>query len=322
EFIYDKNIAQTIPLDKNDIVLCFGAYTIYTHHKTLFEIKKPLGFKFVQMIYDFTPILIPHMHKMATVKAYPLFLEYVNTISDCLLYGGVTAMRDGLDYQKMNNLPSPSSHSIKFGSDFRDREIDDKKEKLTSETEKHMLREIGIKGRYILMVGTFECRKNHITLYKAYIYLIEQGINPPQLVLSGHMGWKFENTRIQIANDKRLKDRIIFAEPTDLQLDLLYRRCMFTVLPTLYEGWSLTLPESFRYGKLCIASNVAPLIETGGDFAEYVHPYDVVGWADKILYYTNHKQELKRREQKIRDEYKPITWEECAKEVVKHIQAL
>jgi len=93
---------------------------------------------------------------------------------------------------------------------------------------------------------------------------------------------------------------------------VLYEHAAFTVLPSLYEGWSLTLPESLSYGKLCLAADVPPLREVGRDLAEYLDPFDPVAWASRVLHYTRHTDDLRAREQLIRARWTPSTWHDSA----------
>ena len=137
----------------------------------------------------------------------------------------------------------------------------------------------------------------------------------PQLVFCGYPGWKTESFCIKFHRDKRIKNKILMITPNDEELDILYRNCEFTVLASLYEGWSLTLPESLNYGKFCIASNVAPLKEIGGDFIDYVEPYDVKSWSEKMLFYYNNRTALQEKEKNIRENWHSITWEDCAKQL-------
>jgi len=41
---------------------------------------------------------------------------------------------------------------------------------------------------------------------------------------------------------------------SDEELALLYRTCLFTIYPSLYEGWRLPITESFCYGKPIITT--------------------------------------------------------------------
>lgn len=294
---------------KNDIVFSTGTGFSLECYPSIKYWKEKIGFKFIQLVYDYTPILIPQTHLSQTCEYYKPFLENTSIISDYIFYGGATAMRDGEQYCKDNNLPIRKGYPIKFGSNIvnnKDRENKDKE----------ILEKIGIKGDYTLTIGSIEMRKNHETLYKAYLKMLEQEeYDIPQMIFAGYPGWKTEEFLEILRKDKRVKGKIIVLSPTDEEMEVLYRNCLFTVLASMYEGWSLTLPESLNYGKFCIASDVDPLREIGQDFIDYVHPFDTMKWAEKILYYANNEEELKKREEKIENEWHAITWEECADQV-------
>ena len=280
------------------------------------ENKAKNNFAFVQLVYDYTPIIVPQTHRGVTIDFYEPFLKYTNLISDVIFYGGKTAMRDGIYYQKKHDQIVRPSHVVKFGSN-----IVGKSPNLKEIT--NMLDKYNLNGDFILTVGSIEARKNHEILYDAYLYLIEKGIdNIPKLVICGYPGWKTGDFVSRMINDERTKEYIIIKSFSDFELDVLYRKCLFTVLPSLYEGWSLTLPESLNYGKFCIASAVDPLIEIGQDFIDYANPYDVKEWAEKIMYYCNNRDELFNKEKRIHDEWHTITWDECAENVVAALDQL
>jgi glycosyltransferase involved in cell wall biosynthesis len=305
-----------LPFQRGDLIFSSGIEGFPSSYATLINAKKEKGFKFVQLMYDFTPMLTPQTHQKITVSRYIPFAEYVAKISDLVLYGGATAMRDGEKYYREKGFPVPKGVPLKLGADISGSEI----AHVVAHDEK-ILKDLQLDDNFIIIVGTWEYRKNHQALYNAYTRLIEEGLADkiPQLVFCGHPGWKTEHLIHSILNDSRLQGKIMLRTPSDEQLDVLYRNCLFTVLPSLYEGWSLTLPESMRYGKFCIASDVAPLRETGGNFADYVHPYDVAGWADKIYFYANNAFALKAREEKIKNEWHSVTWAECAEEINQHL---
>lgn len=45
-------------------------------------------------------------------------------------------------------------------------------------------------------------------------------------------------------------------------------------------------------------------------------------WAKKIVYYYNHMDELKRREKNIKDNWKAVSWRECADMVAKKLESI
>ncbi|MBB4862998.1 glycosyltransferase involved in cell wall biosynthesis [Pseudomonas nitritireducens] len=297
--------AQKLPFGRDDMVFSAG---INWDPKPLSEIikaKRQSPFHFAQIIYDLTPLNTPHLHAKEAFDWYQKFFYLAGLASDKIIYGGETAMIDGQKWQKDHGWDVIDGLPIKFGSDIAphtDYSLD-----------QQLLQEMGVTGPFILSVGTLEIRKNHETLYKAYLKLLEDGVeNLPQMVFVGGPGWKAQDLFEVIMRDERVKGRLLILRTSDQQLDVLYRHCQFTLLSSLYEGWSLTLPESLGYGKFCLTSDVPPLRETGRDLVEFIHPWDVVRWADRIAFYSSNPDELKRREQRIQDEWHTITWKECA----------
>ncbi|WP_395546961.1 MULTISPECIES: glycosyltransferase [unclassified Lacrimispora] len=302
---------MAFPFNKNDIILSTGTGFHQELYPSLIKAKMDIGFKFIQLIYDLTPILYPQVHMEMTRKYYVPFLKNTSELSDYIFYGGATCMRDAEEYFRRNNFNVKPGYPIKFGSNIvnnPNKEANDKK----------ILENLGIKGPYTLTVGSIEMRKNHESLYKAYLNMINQSeYKIPQMVFAGYPGWKTENFLEILRKDNRVKDKILVISPTDKEMEVLYRNCLFTILASMYEGWSLTLPESLNYGKFCIASDVDPLREIGQDFIDYVHPFDTMKWAEKILYYSNSKEELKKREEKIAREWHAVSWIECAEQITK-----
>ncbi|NYH27622.1 glycosyltransferase [Paraburkholderia bryophila] len=257
-----------------------------------------------QLIYDFTPMLVPHLHAAETSLGYAPFVEYVSQTFDHIAYGGRTAQRDGIAIQKQHGWRTPASDFIEFGSDI------DASRAIRTASDEEILTRLGVSKNFVMTVGTVEPRKNHETLYKAYVTLLTRGeiADLPQMLFIGKQGWKSNDFLSILNSDLRTKNRILIISPTDEELDVLYRHCRFTLLPSFYEGWSLTLPESLSYGKLCLTSDVEPLRETGRDLVDYIDPLDTFAWAEKIGYYVTHPKAVAQKETRIRREWKARSW--------------
>ena len=215
---------------------------------------------------------------------------------------------ENLQEFKENHLPIKPGYIVKFGS-----EIVKKRDGLSVEK---VLDKYGIEDNYILAVGSIAPKKNYATIYKAYTIMMHKYSKTkiPQLVIvGGKFGGGFLSECIE--KDPLIARKIIMIAPDDEELDILYRSCKFTILPTLYEGWSLTLPESLAYNKFCLSSNVAPLKEIAGELVDYVEPMDVSGWAEKVHYYANNPQKVEEYVSRIKAEWTPITWKDCGKTV-------
>lgn len=133
-----------------------------------------------------------------------------------------------------------------------------------------------IEGKYVIYVGTIQPRKNLMKLMEAIkkiddVKLVVVGKTTGQ----GKQGWMFEETlnfpeRIGIGN------RVIFAGfvPTE-EIPMLLTGAECCVLPSLYEGFGMTLVEAMATGVPVIASNVSSLPEVVDDAGLLVNPESV-----------------------------------------------
>jgi glycosyltransferase involved in cell wall biosynthesis len=86
-------------------------------------------------------------------------------------------------------------------------------------------------------------------------------------------GWRGEDLLKFIARTKFAKNRIRWLRTvSESDLDSLYKGALFTVYPSLSEGWGLPVQESLVRGIPCIASNAGAIPEAGVDLATYVDP--------------------------------------------------
>ncbi len=302
-----------VPFKPGDVVFTAGTASGERSYRKLLRTREKIGYKYCPIIYDYTPVLLPQVHQKETCKMYGPFLEFNSEMADLIFYGGETARNDGIRYQEEHGQRVPPSKAIRFGSDI----VRETKRYDQDEIEER-LKEMGVEGPFIMAVGTLEARKNHETLYRAYLRLLDahEEDELPQLLFCGHPGWKTGDFLATLGRDERVKGKILLLSPTDEQLDILYRECEFTVLASLYEGWSLTLPESLWYGKFCLCCDTPALRETAGGLSEYVHPWDEKRWSERIYHYHTHPQELARREETIRRDWHPISWDECADDIL------
>jgi glycosyltransferase involved in cell wall biosynthesis len=134
-----------------------------------------------------------------------------------------------------------------------------------------------LKYPYVLCVGTMETRKNMWGLFQAWDKLRHYGdIDLPKLVFAGNPGWLNQDFENAVNATKNLYGWIeIVQSPSDTELDFLYRNCLFTAMPSLYEGWGLPVGESLSYGKTAVVSNVSSLPEVGGDLVLYCDPRSI-----------------------------------------------
>jgi len=179
-----------------------------------------------------------------------------------------------------------------------------------------------LKKKYLLCVCSIESRKNHELLYKIYSRLSVVGYkNLPILVLVGFNGWGVNDLIDKIQKDPFTQNKIkILHDLTDYELGLLYKNCLFTLFPSLYEGWGLPVRESLAWGKFCLSSNSSSLPEAGKNFVEYLDPIDTMEWMRKIKFFLENPEKVKEKEEYIRKNFKPRSWHQFGEDLFKSIQ--
>jgi glycosyltransferase involved in cell wall biosynthesis len=126
---------------------------------------------------------------------------------------------------------------------------------------------------YLLMVGTLEPRKNHLTAVRALARLKAAG-RPHRLLIAGGQGWLFDEIRRQI-DSLGLHDDVRFTGYVpDAELPALYSGAACLLLPSLYEGFGFPVLEAMACGTPVVCANVSSLPEIAGDAALLVPPMD------------------------------------------------
>ncbi|MGC3997203.1 MAG: glycosyltransferase family 1 protein [Anaeromyxobacter sp.] len=121
--------------------------------------------------------------------------------------------------------------------------------------------------RYLLAVGTIEPRKNFPALLQALRHLRAQG-RDLRLVLAGRRAWG-----PPLTIDRDLAPHVELLGPVpDEELPGLYAGASCYVLPSLYEGFGITLAEAMAVGVPAVASDIPALREVGGDTVRYADP--------------------------------------------------
>lgn len=118
---------------------------------------------------------------------------------------------------------------------------------------------LGIPSEYLLMVGTLEPRKNHLSVFDA----LEQSevAREIPLVVSGRRGWNDDEIVDRLASlQERGKAKWISYAPERL-LPSLFAGALATIYPSWYEGFGLPALESLAAGTPLVISRAPSLIE-------------------------------------------------------------
>lgn len=179
-------------------------------------------------------------------------------------------------------------------------------------------------GSYVLFVSTMEARKNHELMVRVWRRLLAEVASGtravesvPDLVFAGRIGWQVADLLQQLDNTSWLNGRIRLVQaPSDGELRALYQGCLFTVFPSLHEGWGLPVTESLAMGKPCLVSNAAALPEAGGALCRYFDPEDVGGAHRAVAAVLDDPAGLAAWEARVRTEFRPVPWTETARAVL------
>ena len=178
----------------------------------------------------------------------------------------------------------------------------------------------GIDGRFLLMVGTLEPRKNHLTVLEAFA---DHRRRAPEsdlsLVMAGSPGWRYHPVlaaieRLGLASRVR---RLGVVEPGTLKW--LYQNAQALLFPSLYEGFGIPVLEGFALGCPVVASRIPAVVEVAGSAAWLLDPLDVPAWSQAIDAVAAERLPENMRAAGLQ-RAQQFTWEDCASSVVALLQ--
>jgi len=294
---------QWVVFGKSDVVLLLGMPWSNPHiMETLSSLRRQRHFTLGQVVYDLIICLYPHLHHPANFEPYVSHMKAAIANSDLLLPISQSSARDLKTFAKQNKLSLPRLQVIRLGDEVV---VKNEGAKPDDRIGKH----------FIACIGTIEVRKNHALLYYAYKLAEERGISLPQLVIVGSSGWFSGDVQYLFNTDPVLKNKVIMLHGvSDADLTWVYQHCLFTVYPSMYEGWGLPIAESLAYGKLCVAANTSSMPEIAGDLIDYFSPYDAEACMEKMAFYQVDANRLPK-EKKIVSDYRQTSWEQTYKQV-------
>lgn len=168
---------------------------------------------------------------------------------------------------------------------------------------------------YLLMVGTLEPRKNHITAMRALARL-KLAEHPHRLLIAGGQGWLFEPVRRAVEELGLTGDVTFAGRVPDDDLPALYAGADALLLPSLYEGFGFPVLEAMACRTPVVCADSSSLPEVAGDAALLVPPTDDAALAaavGRILTEPGLADDLRRRGAVQAARFR---WEQCAAETV------
>ena len=270
-------------------------------------LQDAIGLRLIAMCHDLVPIRFTHFVP-GMEAVYAPYLAKLACRADHVLCNSRCTQRDLLGWiDGCVGSPSPTS-VVPMGCEAR---------VSAAGTIGERVRRV-LDVPFLLSVGTIERRKSHETLTRAYTRLVDGGATElPLLVLAGRIGEGGQALLDEVTADQRIRGRVAFlTEVGDVELDALYGACLFTLFPSLYEGWGLPVCESLVHRKFCVASDRGAVPEAGQGLVDHVDPWNVEAWAAAIARYLGDPDALSRRERDIETRYRPTSWRASAEHVL------
>ena len=130
--------------------------------------------------------------------------------------------------------------------------------------------------RYVLYVGNVKPHKNLRNALTAFERIRHLHPDAKFHIVGRREGFITGDGKIAEMVSGSMRDAIVFTgNIDDTELKNQYANAALFILPSLYEGFGLTLLEAMSFGLPIISSDRASLKEVGGDAVEYFDPEDI-----------------------------------------------
>jgi len=270
---------------------------------------------YVGFVYDLLPVLFPEWWTPTQQRRYRAWFEWSGRNAALLLCCSESTRRDALAFFADAQIAAGPVETLLLG--------DELPRALAMQRSDAGL---GVAERpFVLSVSTLEVRKNHRLLFQVWRRLIEKH-GPdriPDLVVVGRRGWLIDDFITELEQSRFLDGKIVWRDRVDdAELARLYATCLFTVYPSLYEGWGLPVAEGMAFGRWCIASSTSSLPEVGGDLAGYFDPFDVPGATAVMERPILDPDFLAEKTRAVRERFVPRSWQSSAAALRERLEAL
>ena len=264
--------------------------------------------KFVVTIHDLTHTLIPGKKKSHFIHRLAYNLVFWNAVRSAqkIIAVSQATKKAILDYFGTN---SDKIYVIYEGLNKTYGMMD--KEQAFNQ----LSNRFGVTKPYILHVGEWRRYKNLPQLSLAFDQLVDQGLDI-ELVLVGKKDPFYPEIEQKVFSIKN-KDRIkALGRISDDELKAVYNAATLFVLPSLMEGFGLTVLEAAACGIPLACSDIPSLREVAGQAAEYFDPDNLQNMIDVLKNLINKPERLDELANLALSRSKHFSWQKAAKETV------
>lgn len=274
--------------------------------------------RYIPLIYDLIPALTPENCDPRLVQEFIGWFIGVLDHADYFLAISEATRKDLMDFAARLGRPISADRIVVVALDADFRAAEGRPVPL----------ERRFAERFVLFVSTLEARKNQLGALDAWAALIAQygAAKVPRLVLVGKRGFKSDLILNKLSSNVDLQQCVtILSGIEDVELQALYRDCLFTIYPSFYEGWGLPVTESLCYGKVPLIADNSSLPEAGGSSALYFRTGSTKALVSALERLIMDDEFRQCQEAIIHQSFRPRRWADIADGVadqIKHWTAL
>lgn len=306
EWLHNPDIAhESARPEKNSLILAPGLFwwsnDFYLKDICGFAIERDLVL--IPFIYDVIWAIFPNFLGKGMTRLLLARMARLLETSGLVIADSRCAAADLATVCERNSISVPDIEICRLADDFAAAAGNKARDYLRDEP------------GFILYVAAMMPHKNHEFLLAVWRDLIEEHGREkiPTLVCVGAESVNSSRFIAAAFHDPVLRGRVKWLRHADdAELRWLYENCLFTVFPSLYEGWGLPVGESLAAGKVCVASNAASIPEIAPEYTDLLHPRDFPGWRARIANYIFNPEARKTREAEIAG-YRPTGWSDSAR---------
>lgn len=266
------------------------------------QLKKQ-GAKIAAHIYDTIPITETQFCHSDTVLNFMEWFGAQLKYADLIITNAqatVCSIEKIIEGTKIKRL---NAKIVRLGCDLRKDQV--------APVYQNNLAQLAHIGKYVLMVGTIEPRKNHEYILNAFDQkLFAQGLH---LVLAGRIGWNVEGLVQRIKKHPELGKKLFLIEDaSDEDIAYLYKNALAVAFPSYNEGYGLPVIEALYHKAIVLAADIPVLREVGGELCRYFSLESVEAFIDLASFYSNNQEACEEQKKKL-ESFRVYTWEDCAK---------
>lgn len=297
---------EKVEFSQNDILLFLDATWLNSEYKFYESLKNRYGIKIVATIYDLIPINQSQFCSVdLTLTLKDWFEKSINLVD---AYIGISKFVQKECYEYIKNSLNSDVLESKFdyfylGANLKDFD-------LSKVDIRDDFKNIFNTKNVFITVSTIEPRKNHKYIVDSFDKLWKKGVDV-RYVIIGKVGWEVDDFISRVKNHKEYNSRLFLLENIDDEhLLYAYKNSKALIFASFIEGFGLPIIESLHNKLQVLASDIGVHREIGRDFVSYFNLNDINSLI-KLIEDDNFNKNI--------DDFKWISWEESAKDLVEKV---